>query len=235
MNDQIAENVKLAENAKQNYLEALEKRLARLPEEERAETMEHFTEYLGDMQITDEKEIINKLGTPKEAARDILSAFLNEEIKSADPEAKKSRVGFWATILLAIFAAPIAVPLIFAIVITGVSLVISAFAVAGSFIAVGVKLLLKGIVSFSTSISGGLTIFSGALLIIGLSLLLLTLSFYAVKFIAAATVKVSNTVAKRRRSVSSGKGDVRSKINMHEAGTRKRELPQQSNTDKEDE
>ena len=83
--------------------------------------MEYFTEYFAETDENEAKKLMDELGTPKEAACDIISNILEKKIdekKQADSEKKqvdsdkKSVFGALWIALLAIFALPVATPLL---------------------------------------------------------------------------------------------------------------------------
>ena len=57
------------------YLTQLELYLKKLPEADRMEAMDYFRELFDDAGVEGEEELIASLGTPKEAAHEVLSIF----------------------------------------------------------------------------------------------------------------------------------------------------------------
>lgn len=64
---------------KSEYLAKLDKYLKKLPKEDYQEAMDYFREYFDEAGPENEEEVIAELGTPKEAAHDIISRLLNEK------------------------------------------------------------------------------------------------------------------------------------------------------------
>lgn len=62
-----------------DYLTQLETYLHKLPEADRIEAMDYFKELFDDAGSEGEEELIASLGTPKEAAHDILSDLLDKK------------------------------------------------------------------------------------------------------------------------------------------------------------
>lgn len=131
---------------KEEYLAQLKKYLKRLPAEDYQNAMDYFTEYFEEAGPEGEAEAIKELGTPKEAAAELLSALLDEKItfsslpaeipsnsgQGADSYGKRERYQYrgeepikkkyspFSTIMiafLAILAAPIGAPLAISVVV----------------------------------------------------------------------------------------------------------------------
>lgn len=122
---------------RETYLKELRKYLKRLPRDDYENAMEYFTEYFDD--AGNDEEAIRELGSPREAASDLLAALLNQKTGDASsstfsdasdaradgrrgrrfragdpvPEAKEksSPLSILLIACLAICAAPIAAPL----------------------------------------------------------------------------------------------------------------------------
>ena len=63
------------------YLNQLEAYLMKLPQSDRIEAMDYFKELFDDAGPEGEEELIASLGSPKEAAHDILTTLLDKKIK----------------------------------------------------------------------------------------------------------------------------------------------------------
>ena len=72
------------------YLTQLELYLKKLPEADRIEAMDYFRELFDDAGVEGEEELIASLGTPKEAAHEVLSNLLDKKINEA-PAQKNNR------------------------------------------------------------------------------------------------------------------------------------------------
>lgn len=68
------------------YLKQLDKYLKRLPAADYQNAMEYFTEYFDEAGPQGEEQVIRELGTPKEAASELLSALLDEKTAQISPE-----------------------------------------------------------------------------------------------------------------------------------------------------
>lgn len=192
---------------KVDYLAKLDKYLRKLPKEDYQEAMDYFREYFEEAGPENETQVIAELGTPKEAARDIISRLLDEKI--IDQEKRpKSRVSVVWLAILAILATPVALPLalvLFLAVITILALGVAAIAVV---LSLGVAFLTSGIymlfdswsylnISFSaTALSFGL-----GLLALGLSLLTLLAAGAVCKVVGRSIVNLARKTENKRRKL----------------------------------
>ncbi|WP_367559765.1 DUF1700 domain-containing protein [Streptococcus iniae] len=64
---------------KDAYLRALDKYLKKLPEQDYQDAMDYFQEYFDEAGPENEEEAITELGSPKEAAREILGKLLDDK------------------------------------------------------------------------------------------------------------------------------------------------------------
>lgn len=169
---------------KTEYLEALKKYLKRLPKEDYESAMEHFTEYFEEAGQEKETEVIKELGTPKEAAGEVLYQLLDRKL-GQEEDKQHSKRNFVLVACLAAMAAPIAAPLAFSVVMLMLSAVIFLFcAVLASFlfgvcgVLVGGKLLLRGILAVPYSLSGAGMVMGLGLIGLGLGVFLCLLSLF---------------------------------------------------------
>ena len=150
---------------------------------------------------------MEELGTPKEAAADLMGNLLDRKLKEEGEEKKdkKDKKGIAVITILAILSTPVTIPLLvamlavlFAAVITVACVILSDFIAAFGILLIGGKLLLRGIVSFPYSISGALTITGCALLGIGCAILLYILGIYLCKWTGMLLVKLAQKLVRKR-------------------------------------
>lgn len=192
---------------KVEYLAKLDKYLRKLPKEDYQEAMDYFSEYFEEAGPENEAQVIAELGTPKEAARDIISRLLDEKIIDQE-KTPKSRVSMVWLAILAILSAPVTLPLalfLFLAVITILALGVAAISVV---LSLGVAFLTSGIymlfdswsylnISFSaTALSFGL-----GLLALGLSLLALLAAGAVCKVVGRSIVNLARKTENKRRKV----------------------------------
>ncbi len=177
---------------RKEFLDSLNDRLKRLPAEERLNAIKFYEEYFDEAGIENEQNVISELKSPAHIASKILSEYAKKEASSIMQFGKKKQKktkrkkdcatgsfrAVWFTIL-AIFAAPIAVPLAvsFSVIVIGLSL---------GFVALAIGLLVGGGAFF---IAGFVLLFikpALAFLLIGLTLIaigIMRLIFDVVKLI----------------------------------------------------
>lgn len=192
---------------KVEYLAKLDKYLRKLPKEDYQEAMDYFSEYFEEAGPENEAQVIAELGTPKEAARDIISRLLDEKIIDQE-KTPKSRVSMVWLAILAILSAPVTLTLalfLFLAVITILALGVAAIAVV---LSLGVAFLTSGIymlfdswsylnISFSaTALSFGL-----GLLALGLSLLALLAAGAVCKVVGRSIVNLARKTENKRRKL----------------------------------
>ena len=192
---------------KVDYLAKLDKYLRKLPKEDYQEAMDYFSEYFEEAGPENEAQVITELGTPKEAARDIISRLLDEKIIEQE-KTPKSRVSMVWLAILAILSAPVTLTLalfLFLAVITILALGVAAIAVV---LSLGVAFLTSGIymlfdswsylnISFSTTaLSFGL-----GLLALGLSLLALLVAGAVCKVVGRSIVNLARKTENKRRKL----------------------------------
>lgn len=164
---------------KTEYMRQLEQELRHLPKREREEALRYYREYFEDAGPEKEEEVAEELGDPKTAAAQILK---DTAIKRLDEPRKAARKGFstvWV-VILALFAAPIGLPLLLAALIVGLALLVSVTAVFLSVGLCGIVLAAAGVFCAGVSIYfmplhplDGISILGSGLLCFGVGLLLL--------------------------------------------------------------
>lgn len=114
------------------YLAKLDRYLHRLPEKDYQEAMDYFTEYFDEAGPENEAQVMTELGTPKEAAQDLLEQLWDKE---EDREPSRSKFRGLRLALLTLIVAPlsllailVAVPLVIAFLATILAFVVSALA-----------------------------------------------------------------------------------------------------------
>ena len=64
----------------EEYLKQLEKYLRKLPQSDYEDAMEYFTEYFADAGPENEQAVIKELGTPKQAAAELMRNLLDKKV-----------------------------------------------------------------------------------------------------------------------------------------------------------
>ena len=74
------------------YLNQLEAYLMKLPQSDRIEAMDYFKELFDDAGPEGEEELIASLGSPKEAAHDVLTTLLDKKINEENSNKNNRQV-----------------------------------------------------------------------------------------------------------------------------------------------
>ena len=159
---------------KKKYLEELSRQLRHLPQDDRLDAIQYYTEYLEEMGIDDEADVVAVLGAPKEIARDIIGNCTEKHLEKHKEKAgvKNSATLIWL-IILGICASPIAIPLVVVALFVVIVLVIAGVVLIGSLIFAGVLVALVGVMCLCiTFIAYG---FFNKLQCIGLGLICISL------------------------------------------------------------
>ena len=96
------------------YLAQLDNYLKKLPAKDYQEAMDYFTEYFDEVGPEGETAAIAELGSPKEAAHEIIINLLGKKIEEDSQEANsiKNSKQIVQIAILSILAAPLAIPLL---------------------------------------------------------------------------------------------------------------------------
>ena len=195
------------------YLRQLSKYLKKLPKADYDDAMEYFTEYFAETDENEAKKLMDELGTPKEAACDIISNILEKKIdekKQADSEKeqvdsdKKSVFGVLWIALLAIFALPVATPLLisglivmFCVLLCVVLAVLCVFLFGVCAAIAGMAVIARAIVTVKISISSAIMLSGLGLAAIGVGIIILLLGVLCVGLFAELTIKFAHKASKR--------------------------------------
>ena len=91
------------------YIAKLTKYLRKLPQKDYEEALEYFMEYFEEAGPENEAQVIAELGTPKEAAHEVISRLLDEKIIEEKSSLRNKTTILWIAIL-AVLASPVALP-----------------------------------------------------------------------------------------------------------------------------
>ena len=163
------------------FLSKLEHRLRALPENERHDALEYYMGYLADAEY-DEATAIERLGTPGEVAAKIIAEYALVEAPETEPPKKHGLQVAW-TVILAVFAVPVGLPLALAAGAVAFALLVAIFSLLFAFgatafsLAIGGALsLILGIVSLFYNLPLALMVFGGALFVLGVGVLFMKLT-----------------------------------------------------------
>ena len=192
---------------KTEYIAKLTKYLRKLPQQDYEEAIEYFMEYFEEAGPENEARVIAELGTPKEAAHEVISRLLDEKIIEDKSSLRNKTTILWIAIL-AVLASPVALPILLFFLAMIMTLLMIIFAVIVTALALTFALLISGIYTFFTSfsllsVSLASTLFGGGLglLMFGGALLLLLISFEICKLIVKLiTLLIKWLIKKGRKS-----------------------------------
>ena len=190
---------------KTEYIAKLTKYLRKLPQQDYEEAIEYFMEYFEEAGPENEARVIAELGTPKEAAHEVISRLLEEKIVEDKSSLRNKTTILWIAIL-AVLASPVALPILLFFLAMIVTLLMINFAVIVTALALTFALLISGVYTFFTSfsllsVSLASTLFGGGLglLMFGGALLLLLISFEICKLIVKLIALLIKWLIKKGR------------------------------------
>lgn len=194
---------------KQEYMKRLACQLRHLPKEDFQRAMDYFEEYFADAGAENEQRAIDDLGTPEDAARDLILNLNGQpgcppKAAKAAKTAKKKHSAIWI-FLLVLLAIPIGIPLglgillaiggvIVAILFTIFSVLFSAAAIA----VCGIAGLIGGIALMFQSLADGLATMGTALFVLGAGMILSCGAFLFCRWLIHKISRIPGRIAKRR-------------------------------------
>ena len=136
---------------KSEYMKELSYSLRRLPKEDFDQAIDYFEEYFAEAGAENEQQAIEDLGTPEDAAKELIMNLAEKNVEEPPKTVKHSFKAVWIGIL-GICAAPIALPLVLAligvivaVVLTILCVFIGLFLMAASLAAAAVVGIVGGI------------------------------------------------------------------------------------------
>lgn len=185
---------------KETYLNQLRHKLKKLPEEEIEAAIEYYTEYFDEAGEENSQSVIDELGSPASVASKILADFAVKDLTNHPNSAKKGLSAVWL-IVLAIFASPIAIPLligifalVFGLIVTGAAFALSFFAFIFSLIVGGIASIIGGFAIITQHIPSALFFIGIGLTIGGIGLILFSPLLSIVKNASIALAKLLKKV-----------------------------------------
>lgn len=187
------------------YLSQLDHYLRKLPDEDYTEAIDYFTEYFDEAGPENENRVIEELGNPKKAAHDLMSRLLDEKFVEEDKSPKKRATIIWIAIL-AIFASPIAVPLliafvvvIFAFIIAGASLLLALMILGGTFLFNGIFMVWDSLTYWTISSQSAIFGVGLGILSFGLSLLAILASIETIRVGGQGLMSLTRWIIRKGR------------------------------------
>ena len=196
-------------NTKNKYIKDLERKLKKMPQDERLDAIGFYKEYLVDTGVDTYKDAVEKLGTPNKVAAQIMSDHYMKDIQISHGEiVQKSRKPIWkilAAVFLGIIAVPVGIPLILSVLLVGVLMVLVIGLLIMSILMVSALLILSGLIfigmtipTFAVHTLTALFILGAGLIFIGLGVLCLQLTIVCMKACYRGLVHIAKKLQRRR-------------------------------------
>lgn len=125
------------------YISLLKRQLRRLPKKDFDKAIEYFEEYFEEAGSENEAQAIVDLGSPESAADQIITDMALSNAKEPVKNVKRGLNAVWIG-LLALFAIPIGLPIIFAFVIVIATFILTILLLIASLILSGILVTLIG-------------------------------------------------------------------------------------------
>lgn len=182
------------------FMNRLTDALADIPEEERADALKYYQDYLDDAEIMKDEEVPLSLGMPEKIAEDIRKLSPEAEPEQEDAQEPQADVikqdkeqNKWKLIAF-ILAGVLLSPVWFPTVVCAFSLIIALFAtipaILAAFVAVGMVLLGGGIASVGFGMAQIAALPATAAILIGVGLILAAFGFLMTAFFVWLLIKV---------------------------------------------
>ncbi len=138
------------------YMKTLAYKLRRLPKEDYDKAMDYFEEYFEEAGPENEQQAILDLGTPEDAANELIIELAVKNAEKPPKTVKKGLSAIWIGIL-GVCAAPIALPMALAILAVLISFVIVILALFLCLFLTAVAVAASGVIGL---FGGGILLFS---------------------------------------------------------------------------
>ena len=141
---------------KKRFLEELSRQLKHLPAEDRIDAIQYYEEYLEEMGLGEDADVVAVLGTPKEMAREIIGSCTEKHLEEHKENAgvKNSATLIWL-VILGICASPIAIPLVIVAVVVIAVVVLTVGILVLSLVLTGIAVVFAGICSLLAAFAAG--------------------------------------------------------------------------------
>lgn len=138
---------------KSEYIKELERRLKYIPTEDREDAISYYTEYLDEIELSESEDISNKIGTPKEIAKEIIENATTKAIneQQENKSVKGSGKIVWL-VILGIASIPVSLPLVCVALAVAITLMITIFAIVFSFVVAAVAIVFAGFCALAASV-----------------------------------------------------------------------------------
>lgn len=188
---------------REEYMKLLKKHLRRLPKDDFEKAVAYYEEYFDEAGVKNEQQAIEDLGSPEEAAGQIIRDIAINNTKEPANDVKKGMKAVWVG-LLAVFAAPVALPillgllvLLLLLILMVVVVVVCGFVACASIIVTGPVSIAGGLTVLTENTAAGLCCFGYGLFGIGAGLLLVYAMYHLCRFLVNKMIQVFGQIAKK--------------------------------------
>lgn len=189
---------------REEYMKLLKKQLRKLPKEDFNKAIAYFEEYFDEAGAENESQAIEDLGSPQEAAGQIICDIAIHNTKEPAGGMKKGMNAVWVGIL-AVFAAPVAFPVLLMCILCmlmlaliAVVVILCVFAAGASVIVAGPISILGGISVIVENAAAGLSCLGYGLMGIGIGLLVVYGMYHLCRKIINGLVKLFGNMVEKR-------------------------------------
>ena len=203
---------------RKEYMEQLKKYLKRLPKEDYDNSIEYFSEYFDEAGPENEQQVMEELGEPKEAARELLLNLLEEsagdskgsngEKTAAFSSSEKKKRSPGKIILLAFLvlcASPVSLALLtgalgvlFAVVVVIASVIFSLGVTCVATVSGGIMIAGFGATLIFKSVAAACMMVGGGFLMAGSGVLIGVLTVYICKWCATGIGRLVNRFVRKK-------------------------------------
>lgn len=155
---------------KADYMKTLAYSLRHLPKEEFEQAMDYFEEYFAEAGPENEQQAIEDLGSPDEAAKTLIINLAAKNVEEPPKTVKHSFKAVWIG-LIALCAAPIALPLAFCLICVIAALIFAILCVLGGILLSAFCVLAAAVIGFIGGIALLFSSFANGIATLGFSLL----------------------------------------------------------------
>lgn len=182
------------------YLSEFKSKISKLPHEEYEDAVNYFVEYIEDSGLENYEDICKELGTPREAASELMVGLLK------DKNARKRNPSIVLIAILAILSAPVSIPIFMLLIailvcvgalIAAIFITLVAGVVGGG--ALAIKTIIVSIGSIGIASSGGMILFGISLIAIGLIIPTILLMVKLIQWLVQLIAKLYYRIMRRNR------------------------------------
>lgn len=189
--------------SKEEYLAELSRYLRKLPKDDYESAMDYFTEYFEEAGPENEVQAMRDLGTPKEAASEILQNLLHDDSNVHQKDtARTLKIAAIAMLLSPLGWLGLLFGGIF-LVVSGavmVAIIVSAVACDAALFYSGGSLILAGFGMMGDSLAASAVVCGGGILCLGVGLLVITIGLALCRAIACGAVALFHRLSKKGRA-----------------------------------